>query len=280
MESGVLLGLAAAGAFGAGDFAGGFASRGVSPWRVAAAAQVIGLVGLLGVAAVMRPAAPDPSALLLGSLAGAFGGAGLVALYAGLSLGSMGLVAALSAVGSVAIPVLVGALLLAQEISGGQWLGVAAAVGAATLATGATTRGANPRAVRLAVVAAVGFGVWFVLLDQAAEVDALWTLIASRAAAATLVGSSALMLRRSNADRSPIRAWPAIAAAGVFDVTGNGAFVLATSAIPVGAAAALSGLYPIVTMILAWLLLRDALPPLALAAVGLAVGGVVLISMG
>jgi drug/metabolite transporter (DMT)-like permease len=126
----------------------------------------------------------------------------------------------------------------------------------------------------------VGFGVWFVLLDQAAEVDALWTLIASRAAAATLVGSSALMLRRSNGGRSPIRVWPAIAAAGFFDVTGNGAFVLATSAIPVGTAAALSGLYPIVTMILARLLLRDALPPLALAAVGLAVGGVVLISIG
>ena len=35
------------------------------------------------------------------------------------------------------------------------------------------------------------------------------------------------------------------------DVTGNGAFVLAAAALPVGVAAALSGLYPLMTMALA-----------------------------
>jgi drug/metabolite transporter (DMT)-like permease len=48
----------------------------------------------------------------------------------------------------------------------------------------------------------------------------------------------------------------------------------------VGVAAALSGLYPIVTMLLARVLVRDALPPLALAAVLLAVAGIVLIALG
>ncbi len=280
MESGVLLGLASAGAFGSGDFAGGLASRSVSPWRVAAGAQLLGLAVLLVVTVVLRPPAPDASALLLGSLAGAFGGAGVVALYAGLSLGSMGLVAALSAAGSVAIPLLVGVLFLAQPISAGQWLGVSAAVGAAVLASGATTRGASARAVRLALVAAVGFGAWFVLLDQAAEVHELWALVASRGAASLLVGTSVLLLGRSSGDRAPVRAWPLIATAGVLDVIGNGAFVLSTLAVPVGVAAGLSGLYPIVTMLLARVLLRDALPPPALAAVLLAVGGIVLISIG
>jgi drug/metabolite transporter (DMT)-like permease len=271
--------MASAGAFGAGDFAGGFASRRLPPWRVAAGAQLVGLGALLVVAAVLRPAGPDASALLLGSLAGAFGGVGLVALYAGLSMGSRGLVAALSAVGSVAIPLLVGVMLLAQPIGPGQWLGVAAAAGAAALASGATTRGANARAIRLAVVAAVGFGVWFVLLDQAAESHELWALIASRATAALLVGSLAVYLARTR-DRVATSGWPLIAAAGLLDVIGNGAFVLATLAVPVGIAAALSGLYPIVTMLLARILLRDALPPLAVAAVVLAVAGIVLISAG
>lgn len=282
VESGVLLGLASAGAFGAGDFAGGFASRRLSAWHVAAGAQLSGLLALLVVVAVVRPAPPEPSALLIGSLAGAFGGAGLLALYAGLSLGSMGLVAALSAVGSVAIPLLVGALLLAQPIAGGQWLGVIAAAGAAALASGATTRGANPRAVQLAMVAAVGFGAWFVLLDQAAEVDALWTLIASRAAAAALVGTLVLVVRPAAGQGGAglARTWPIIVAAGLLDVAGNGAFVLSTSAIPVGIAAALSGLYPVATMVLARVLLRDAMPPLAVAAVGLAIVGIVLISIG
>ncbi len=282
MESGVLLGLTSAGAFGAGDFAGGFASRRLSPWHVAAGAQLVGLLVLLGVAAVVRPALPEPSALILGALAGAFGGAGLLALYAGMAHGSMGLVAALSAAGAVAIPLLIGALFLAQPIAGGQWLGVTAAAGAAALASGATTRGANAQAVRLAMVAAVGFGAWFVLLDQAAAVDPLWTLVASRGSAAALVGSLVLLLRptRGPGAAATARAWPLIATTGLLDVLGNGAFVLATSVVPVGIAAALSGLYPIVTMLLARAILRDRLPPMAMAAVALAVGGVVLISVG
>ncbi len=280
VEPGLLLGLATAGAFGAGDFAGGIASRRLSPWHVAAGAQLVGLAALLVVLAVVGPPAPDASALIFGALAGACGGIGLVALYTGLSLGSMGLVAALSAIGSVAIPLLVGALFLAEIIGPTQWLGVGAAAGAAALAAGATTRGANPRAVRLAIVAAVGFGLWFALLDQAAESHELWALVASRAAAAALVGGATLAFARHSTSRPPRRWWGIVVLAGILDVAGNGAFVLATTAIPVGVAAALSGLYPIVTMLLARVLVRDALPPLALAAVLLAVTGVVLISLG
>lgn len=280
MEPGLLLGLVAAGAFGAGDFAGGFASRRLSPWHAAAGAQLVGLAALLVVLALVRPPAPDPSALVIGAMAGACGGIGLAALYTGLSLGSMGLVTALSAVGSVAIPLLVGALILGEIIGPVQWLGIGAAAVAAGLATGATTRGAHARAVQLALVAAVGFGLWFALLDQAAESHELWALVSSRAAAGALVGAAALAFARRETPGAPRRWWGLIALAGILDVTGNGAFVLATLAAPVGVAAALSGLYPIVTMLLARVLVRDALPPLALAAVLLAVAGIVLIALG
>jgi drug/metabolite transporter (DMT)-like permease len=280
VEPGLLLGLSAAAAFGAGDFAGGFASRRLSPWHVAAGAQLVGLAALVVLLPVIRPPAPDASALILGALAGACGGIGLAALYAGLSLGSMGLVAALSAIGSVAIPLLVGALLLAEIIGPTQWLGVGAAAVAAGLAAGATTRGANPRAVQLGVVAALGFGVWFALLDQAAESHELWALIASRAAAAGLVGGMTLAFARRRTAGQPRRLWGIVVLAGILDVAGNGAFVFATLAVPVGVAAALSGLYPIVTMLLARVLVRDALPPLAMAAVLMAVAGIVLISLG
>jgi drug/metabolite transporter (DMT)-like permease len=280
VEPGLLLGLAAAGAFGAGDFAGGFASRRLSPWHVATGAQLVGLAALLVLLPVVRPPAPDPSALALGAVAGACGGIGLAALYAGLSLGSMGLVAALSAVGSVAIPLLVGALVIGEAIGPTQWLGVGAAAAAAGLAARATTRGTNPRAVQLAVVAAVGFGLWFALLDQAAASHELWALIASRAAAAALVGGLTLALARRATARPPRWWWAIVVLTGVLDVTGNGAFVLAALALPVGVAAALSGLYPIVTMLLARVLVRDALPPLALVAVLMAVIGIVLISLG
>jgi drug/metabolite transporter (DMT)-like permease len=249
---------------------------------VAAGAQVVGLVLLLVAVAVARPAAPDAGAIGYGALAGVFGGLALAALYAGLSLGSMGLVAALSGVGSVAIPAVVGALVLAQHLTGGQWLGVAAAAGAGLLAGWTTTQGVNARAIQLAAVAAVGFGTWFVLLDVAAEQHELWALVASRAAASVLVGGIALWLARR--DRRSLRthraATPFIALAGCLDVAGNAAFGLATASVAVGIAAALSALYPVVTMLLSWAILRDRLPPLALGAVALAVGGTVLISIG
>jgi drug/metabolite transporter (DMT)-like permease len=217
-----------------------------------------------------------------GAVAGLFGGVARAALYAGLSLGSMGLVAALSGVGSVAIPAAVGAVLFAQHLGTGQWIGVAAAAGAGVLASGATTRGVNARAIQLAAVAAVGFGTWFVLLDVAAERHELWALVASRAAASLLIGSLAIVLARHHP--APAGGWsrvaPIIGLAGVLDVAGNAAFVLATTTVPIGIAAALSGLYPVVTLLLSWVVLRDRLPPLAIAAVILAVGGTALISVG
>lgn len=284
MEPGVLLGIGSAAAFGAGDFSGGFASRRAPVLLVAAGAQVIGLGLLLVLLVVVRPESPSSQALGYGALSGIFGGLGLAALYRGLSMGSMGLVTALSGAGSVAIPAALGALLLANPLSLAQWLGVAAAAGAAVLASGATFQGVRREALGMAAIAAVGFGLWFVLLDQGAEGGEVWTLVASRASATLLVGGIAAVLtsvRLRGGRRGPLAAvMPFVALAGAMDVTGNGAFVLAATALPVGVAAALSGLYPLVTMTLARLVLRDALPPLGLGAVALAVSGIVLISLG
>lgn len=277
MEPGVLLGIGSAAAFGGGDFAGGLAARRVPSLLVAAGAQVVGLLLLVAVVALARPAGPDPDALWLGALAGIFGGIGLAALYRGLSLGSMGLVTALSGVGSVALPALVGAAVLGTALSTGQWLGVGAAITAGAMASGATFLGVRREAIALAALAALGFGLWFIFLDLAADHGELWALVASRGSAALLIGSLALVRTRA---RGLGPAWVLIGAAGALDVTGNAAFVLATTSIPVGVAAALSGLYPLVTMLLARIVLRDALPPLGLAAVGTAVLGIVMISAG
>jgi drug/metabolite transporter (DMT)-like permease len=283
MEPGVLLGVGAAAAFGAGDFCGGFASRRWPFLRVAAGAQVVGLGLLMILLVIVRPEAPEARALGYGALSGVFGGLGLAALYRGLSRGSMGLVTALSGAGSVAIPVVLGVLFLDNALTAAQWVGVAAAGAAAILASGATLQGVSRDAVLMALVAAVGFGLWFVFLDQGAEGGEVWTLVTSRTSATILIASLAAGLARGHGGRwtSGLRTvWPLILLAGAMDVIGNGAFVLAAAALPVGVAAALSGLYPLVTMTLARLVLRDGLPPLGLAAVALAVAGIVLISLG
>jgi drug/metabolite transporter (DMT)-like permease len=279
LELGVLFGLGSATAFGAGDFSGGLASRRVSGLTVAGLAQAIGLVALLVLVAVLRPAVPDGGTLAMAALAGACGGFGLVALYAGLSLGSMGVVTALSGVGSVALPLLLGYVLGRAPVSPAQWLGVVITMAAVGAASGATRQGVQRRAVMLAAVAAVSFGLWFLLLDIATEAagSEAWALVASRGSATVLIGGAALVRGRYTGLRS---AWPLVMVAGSMDVAGNAGFVLASGALPVGVAAALSGIYPIVTMLLAWLVLREALPQLGIVAVLLAVVGIAIISLG
>jgi drug/metabolite transporter (DMT)-like permease len=131
--------------------------------------------------------------------------------------------------------------------------------------------------VALGGVAALCFGLWFLLLDLAAEESEIWTLVASRAAATLLIGGAALARRQLAGTRGTRSI---IGLTGTLDVTGNAAFVLARGTLPVGVAAALAGMYPIVTMLLARTVLHESLPRLGVAAVVLAVLGIALISLG
>jgi drug/metabolite transporter (DMT)-like permease len=274
---GLASGLASAISFGAGDFSGGVASRRAGGMAVAAGAQVVGLVALLLGLLILRPPAPPGEALLLGIAAGVAGGLGLAALYAGMAIGAMGLVAALSSLGSVGIPVLVGAATGAL-LSPMQLVGVALAALAAMTAAGASRIGVSRTALLLAALAAVSFGSWFVLLDLAADAgDPLWVLVVSRGTSAVLIGTVVATRRTAGGLRAVA---PVVVLAGMLDVGGNVFFVVARGAIDVGLAAALSGLYPLVTMLLARLVLGEALPRLGLVAVALAVAAVALISLG
>ena len=274
---GILLGVGSAVAWGTGDFAGGLAARRAGGMLVTGGAQVIGLLLLLGAVVVVRPDPPAVTTIVLGAIGGVFGGLGLAALYRGLSLGAMGLVSAVSGVGGVLIPLSVGFLLWGTSVHPLQLAGVGCALAAVAAASGATTRGVHRDAVLLAVVAAFGFGLWFVFLDRAAEHDQLWALVAARGSAALVIGGGALL----RSDRSGLRGvLPLLGVAGAMDVAANGMVVLAFATVPVGIAAALSGTYPLTTMLLARTLLGEALPRLGLLAVVLAVVGIALISLG
>jgi drug/metabolite transporter (DMT)-like permease len=274
---GILAGLAAAGSFGSGDFAGGIASRRAGGIRVAASVQLVGLIALFVGLLFVRPPLPDGSAIAVGVAAGIAGGVGLAALYAGLAIGAMGLVAALSSLGSVTIPVLVGAF-TGVLLGPLQLAGIAMAAVAALAAGGASREGVSRGALALAGLAAVAFGSWYVLLDVAARAaDPVWGLVASRASSAVLIGAAALVRTGSARVGGCSRL---VVLAGVLDVGGNVLFVVARSQIAVGLAAALAGLYPLVTMLLARLLIREALPRLGLVAVALAIVAVAFISLG
>ena len=272
---GVGAGLLSALSFGAGDFAGAVASRRAGALAVVAGAHTVGLVALVAALVWIAPPIPDPATIATGLIAGVAGAAGLAALYRGMALGSMGLVTALSGVGSLAIPLAAGAL-IGAHISGLQLLGVACAAAAGAAASGASRSELGRQALLLAAAAAVSFGTWYVLIDLAATGgDPLWALVLSRAASAGL--ATAFALGRFRRDRYPVRV---VVAAGLLDVGGNALYVVARGLLPIGLAAALTGLYPIVTMLMARVLLGEHLPRLGQLGVGLALLGIVLISLG
>jgi drug/metabolite transporter (DMT)-like permease len=273
--TGIPAGILSALSFGAGDFAGAVAARRAGALAVVAGAHGTGLIALLVATALLRPPLPDPGSIGIGLVAGVAGAVGLAALYRGMSLGSMGLVTALAGAGSLAIPLAAGAL-LGAVIGPLQLVGVGCAAAAAVAGSGASRSEVGRLAVLLAALAALAFGAWYVLIDLAARGgDPLWALVFSRAASSGLTAVAAI--GRVDRGRFPIRL---VVVAGLFDVGGNAFYVVARESLPVGLAAALVGMYPIVTMLLARVVLGERLPRLGQLGVALALLGVVLISIG
>ena len=278
-SQGIALGLLGAVSFGAGDVAGATVTKRSGALIAVAGAHLIGLLAL-GVAVVLiRPAAPGIEALGLGALAGLCGAAGLAALYRGMALGSMGLVSALGGAGSLALP-LVASAILGADISPIQLVGVTATAAAGAAASGATRGEIGRTGLLLAGAAAVALGGWYVLIDLASRAgDPLWALVASRTTSAVTASALAIGMVVVRGSRPPIPL-RLLGTAGLFDLGGNALYVASRGFIPVGLAAALSGLYPIVTVLIARVVLGERVSTPARVGIGLALLGVVLISFG
>ncbi|MGM0771827.1 MAG: EamA/RhaT family transporter, partial [Halobacteriota archaeon] len=81
----IILGLASALSWGAGDFVGGCATRRTSAYSVVLVTQIIGIITFPVLAFVFSESIPPINNLIWGAFAGFFGAAGLIALYIGLS---------------------------------------------------------------------------------------------------------------------------------------------------------------------------------------------------
>ena len=276
--AGIALGLLGAVSFGAGDVAGATVTKRSGALIAVAGAHLIGLVALIAALFVLRPPPPNPGAVGIGVLAGFCGAAGLAALYRGMALGSMGLVSALGGAGSLALPLVAGAL-LGATIGPIQLAGVIATAAAGAAASGATRSEIGRDGLLLAAIAAAALGAWYVLIDLAARAgDPTWAFVSSRTAsafAATAVSAFLVVGRGWRPGRLPFRL---LGVAGCFDVGGNALYVASRGFIPVSLAAALSGLYPIVTVLIARTVLGERLSWAARVGIGLALLGVVLIS--
>ncbi|HXG76361.1 MAG TPA: EamA family transporter [Gaiellaceae bacterium] len=253
-----LLALAGAVSWGAGDFLGGLAARRISVVAVLACSQAVGLAGLLFWVAASQEAAPGAGELLPAAAAGIAGAAGLAALYRGLAVGAMGIVAPISGVAPV-VPLAVDAA--RGEVPGAlQWLGIALVLGGiAALSLEPSSAGGRRLAAGagLALVAALGFGGFVVGLDAGSDESPAWAVVAARAASLAVVLAVAAATVRTL--RVPRPLLPLLVGVGVFDTGANVFVAVATTRGAAGIVAVLSALYPVVTVVLARFVLAERL---------------------
>ena len=253
-----LLALSGAVLWGVGDFLGGLASRRLAVVAVLAISQAVGLAGVALWVWIASDPFPGLSEILPAAAAGVAGLIGLGALYRGLAVGAMGIVAPISAASPVVplvvdagrgltptvlqllgiVLVLVGIVTLSREPSGVETRRIAAGAG-------------------LAVVAALGFGGFIVGLDAGSDESAPWAVVAARSASVAFALAAAALT--STSLRPPVRFMPALVAVGAFDTGANVCVAFATTKGSAGIVAVLSALYPIVTVVLARLVLAERL---------------------
>jgi drug/metabolite transporter (DMT)-like permease len=270
-----LLALGASLCWGVADFLGGMASRRLPVLGVLAVTFPVGALGAALAVLVFRPDRPDGGALGLAALAGLFGLAGLAALYRGLAVGAMSVVAPLSATAPL-VPVAVG-VARGERPGAWQWAGIALALAGIVLLSrepGATSRVAAGAA--LGVVAAAGFGLFFVALDAASDEGALWSALSLRTAGAAVVVALALALR-PRLPRTPRDAAPLVVV-GMLDLSANALFAAASSRGLVSLVSVLASLYPAVVVGLAMLTLGERLTRSRAAGAAAALAGAALIS--
>lgn len=272
-----LLALGSSVIWGSADFLGGLLTRTRSAYVVVAGSQAFGLLAI-AIVALLTGDWREPLGYLPWAVgAGLSGALGLVSYYAALSSGTMGVVAPIASMGAV-VPVILG-------IAGGEhpsWLQllgiVLALLGVAAASGPELSGGTGRRPVVLAAVAGCAFGFALYAIGRGTEHNGVMTLVGMRAATVLMFVLAALALRTTGGIR--VRDLGPLALVGVGDVTANVMFAVSTTKGLLSISSALTSFYPVVTVMLARWVLQERLRGVQWAGVGLALGGVALISAG
>jgi drug/metabolite transporter (DMT)-like permease len=257
------LALGAALGWGVSDFLGGLKSRTLPLLSVMLISQLTALALLL-LGVVGRGDLPaDPGALGLAAVAGTAEVVGLAALYRGLAVGTMNIVAPVAATAPI-LPVLAG-LVLGEVPGPAQAAGLALAA-AGVVITSIRRNAADAQRTRVlpsiayGLLAAAGFGVFFVAMDAASESDVLWALFVNRLTAVTAVAAvAAFAIRRRSRLGLHRTDLPVLALIGVLIVAADACYATATTLGLLGVVAVLGSLHTIVTMGLARVYLKERL---------------------
>lgn len=263
--------------WGSADFGGGLASRRLPAAVVVAWAQGCAMV-VLGVLVLATSAWRGPSGWIGWSvLAGAVGALALTTFYLALASGTMGVVSPIASLGVIG-PVAAG-LAQGNRPSAVQWGGALLAVVGAFAASGPELAGAmGRRSVVLAVLAGLGFGLALLFLARGAAVNPLMTGFGMRVT--SVAGFALAGLARRTWGGVARRDLLLLLVVGVGDSAANVLFGLASRGAMLAVVSVLGALYPVVTVLLARVVLHERLLPVQRYGVAGALAGAALIAAG
>lgn len=274
----ILFAVAAALFYGVADYSGARATRHTAATSVTFVGQSVALLLLLAIVPLTRAQTPSLEDWIWSGGGGLGGALALVSFYTAMSRGSMTVIAPISAVIGMSIPVIVG-LAQGERPAPIAFLGIAMAIAAVALVSDVLDHHDLPTpwsAIGMAAVAGVGFGLIFVFLNQTSKDIGLWPLVGQRLVSVPAVGLLILFSRHHQ--KIPRVAVPLVVLSGVLDTAANGLYLIAVRAGLLSLVAVITALYPVSTVLLALRFDRERLHPSQW--LGMALGAVSLMIVG
>lgn len=272
-----VLALLASGLWGASDFLGGLATRRLGALSVYGGSQLVSTGFVLVIVALSGVWRDDPGYWPWAIAASVVGFGAMLLFYEALAIGPMGIVAPIVGL-SVLVPLGVG-LLLGERPSSPQLVGIASAVVAVILASGpelSDRRSARPLVMAIGALLGVGFA--FVAMARGSASSPLMTVAAMRITTTLIIVLLVLSTRRLGGVTA--RDLPLLALIGSIDAAASIGYTVAASAGLLSIVAVLASLYPVVTAVLAAIVLHERLKPIQYVGVAFACVGIGLVTLG
>jgi drug/metabolite transporter (DMT)-like permease len=282
--------------YGVSDFVGGLKSRSLPLLWVLLISQGSALVLLALIVLGSGEDRPSGSYLAYGALAGLSEAVGVAALYRGLAVGVMSIVAPVAAIAPV-VPVVV-AIFLGELPAPIQGAGIVLALAGIAIISwdkrpeeqppvrcppGGVSRARRSRvspevatSILFGLLTALGFGGFLVGMDAASEGSVPWALLVARLASVTAFTTAYLITRPPLALRPA--ELPVLALIGVLIIGADSLYAVATTEGLLSVVVVLSSLYPAVTIALARVYLNEQLQRLQQVGVAAALCGAVAIA--
>lgn len=306
-----LFALASALSYGAGDFIGGRAATRLPTLATLLIAQIAACALAIAVASGFSLGPVSESAVAIGATGGIAHVAAVGLLYHGLAHGRITVVAPLSGVLNIALPVLVDGVVV-NGLSLVQGAGILLSSVAVILVTrGAAEDGQTRASLRLSIGLGVASGLLFGIADLSlGSVEAAGA--GDAVLAARLIGAACVLLVFVLAERQRILAWLGSArpapsmqlgllataarpmaqtgsgrvaggvalalVAGLFDCLGHLAYVMSAATGEISIAVATSALFPAVSVLLAIIVLKESIGRLQSLGLGVSIGAVALLA--